>query len=38
MTTITGKIVVVVGGSRGLGAEFVRQFLAKGNRVIAGCR
>jgi NAD(P)-dependent dehydrogenase (short-subunit alcohol dehydrogenase family) len=38
MTTITGKIVLVVGGSRGLGAEFVRQFLAKGNRVIAVCR
>lgn len=35
---ITGKIVVVVGGSRGIGAEFVRQFTAKGNRVIAGCR
>ncbi len=25
-------------GSRGIGAEFVRQFAAKGNRVIAGCR
>ncbi|KAL4444040.1 hypothetical protein ABPG75_011777 [Micractinium tetrahymenae] len=35
---ITGKTVVVVGGSRGIGAEFVRQFVAKGNRVIAGCR
>jgi len=25
-------------GSRGIGAEFVRQFVQKGNRVIAGCR
>lgn len=35
---ITGKTVVVVGGSRGIGAEFVRQFAAKGNRVLAACR
>lgn len=35
---ITGKTVVVVGGSRGIGAELVRQFAAKGNRVLAGCR
>ena len=38
MPAITGKTVVVVGGSRGIGAEFVQQFVAKGNRVIAGCR
>ncbi|KAI3427133.1 hypothetical protein D9Q98_007070 [Chlorella vulgaris] len=36
--SITGKTVVVVGGSRGIGAEFVRQFAAKGNAVIAACR
>lgn len=35
---ITGKTIVVVGGSRGIGAEFVRQFAAKGNRVLAACR
>lgn len=35
---ITGKTVVVVGGSRGIGAEFVRQFVGKGNRVLAACR
>ncbi|PSC75715.1 NADH-dependent fumarate reductase [Micractinium conductrix] len=35
---IAGKTVVVVGGSRGIGAEFVRQFAAKGNRVIATAR
>lgn len=29
---------LVSAGSRGIGAEFVRQFAAKGNRVIAGCR
>lgn len=36
--SLTGKTCVVVGGSRGIGAEFVRQLAAKGNRVIAGCR
>ena len=35
---ITGKTVVVVGGSRGIGAELVRQFAGKGNRVLAACR
>lgn len=38
MSAITQKTVVVVGGSRGIGAEFVRQFAQKGNRVIAACR
>ncbi len=30
--------VLVTGGSRGLGLEFVRQCLARGNLVFAGCR
>lgn len=29
---------VVTGANRGLGLEFVRQLLARGDRVIAGCR
>jgi NAD(P)-dependent dehydrogenase (short-subunit alcohol dehydrogenase family) len=30
--------VLVTGASRGLGLEFVRQYLARGDRVIAACR
>lgn len=30
--------VLVTGGNRGLGLEFVRQLLARGDRVFAGCR
>lgn len=30
--------VVVTGANRGLGLEFARQLLARGDRVIAGCR
>ncbi|MEO5595635.1 MAG: SDR family NAD(P)-dependent oxidoreductase, partial [Lysobacteraceae bacterium] len=30
--------VLVTGGNRGLGLEFVRQLLARGDRVVAGCR
>ena len=29
---------LVTGGNRGLGLEFVRQLLARGERVVAGCR
>jgi NAD(P)-dependent dehydrogenase (short-subunit alcohol dehydrogenase family) len=35
---MTGKRCVVTGASRGLGLEFVRQMLARGDRVVAGCR
>lgn len=35
---ITGKTVVVTGASRGIGLEFVKQLVSKGNRVIAACR
>ena len=30
--------VLITGGNRGLGLEFVRQCLERGNRVFAGCR
>jgi len=30
--------IVVTGGNRGIGLEFVRQLLARGERVIAACR
>lgn len=30
--------VVVTGANRGIGLEFVRQLLARGDRVVAGCR
>lgn len=33
-----GRTVVVTGGNRGIGLEFVRQLVAKGNRVIATAR
>jgi NAD(P)-dependent dehydrogenase (short-subunit alcohol dehydrogenase family) len=32
------RTAVVVGASRGLGLEFVRQLAARGDRVVAGCR
>ena len=30
--------VLVTGGNRGIGLEFVRQLLARGDRVVATCR
>ncbi|KAK9914895.1 hypothetical protein WJX75_002004 [Coccomyxa subellipsoidea] len=35
---ISDKQVVVVGANRGIGFEFVKQFLEKGNRVVATAR
>ena len=32
------KTILITGSNRGLGLEFVKQFLAKGDRVIASCR
>ena len=32
------RIVVITGANRGLGLEFTRQLLARGDRVVAGCR
>ncbi|ODS64391.1 MAG: short-chain dehydrogenase [Arenimonas sp. SCN 70-307] len=32
------RTVVVTGANRGLGLEFTRQLLARGDRVVAGCR
>lgn len=32
------KTVVITGANRGLGLEFVRQYLAEGWQVVAGCR
>ena len=34
----SARHVVVTGANRGLGLEFVRQLLARGDRVTAGCR
>lgn len=34
----TGKNVVVTGSNRGLGLQFVKQFLSKGNNVVATAR
>lgn len=34
----SSRRVVVTGANRGLGLEFTRQLLARGDRVIAGCR
>lgn len=36
--TLTGKTCVVVGANRGIGLEFVRQLVQKGNTVIATSR
>jgi NAD(P)-dependent dehydrogenase (short-subunit alcohol dehydrogenase family) len=35
---MTGSRCVVTGANRGLGLEFVRQLLARGDEVLAGCR
>lgn len=35
---MTGRRCVVTGANRGLGLEFVRQLLARGDHVVAGCR
>lgn len=32
------RIAIVTGANRGLGLEFTRQLLARGDRVLAGCR
>ena len=32
------RTVVITGANRGLGLEFTRQLLARGDRVVAGCR
>jgi NAD(P)-dependent dehydrogenase (short-subunit alcohol dehydrogenase family) len=32
------KSILITGGSRGIGLEFVRQYLEKGDRVVAGSR
>lgn len=32
------RTVIVTGANRGLGLEFTRQLLARGDRVVAGCR
>lgn len=38
MPPITGKTCVVVGANRGIGLEFVRQLVARGNTVVATAR
>ena len=38
MDVKSARTVVVTGANRGLGLEFVRQLLARGERVVAGCR
>ena len=38
METTTMRRVLVTGANRGLGLEFTRQLLARGDRVIAACR
>lgn len=35
---MTGRTVVVAGGSRGIGAEVARRFAVAGERVVVGCR
>ncbi|MEM9168817.1 MAG: SDR family oxidoreductase [Pseudomonadota bacterium] len=35
---MSGRTIVVVGANRGIGLEFVRQYLAAGERVVAACR
>ena len=34
----SARTVVIPGANRGLGLEFTRQLLARGHRVVAGCR
>jgi hypothetical protein len=35
VTGLEGKVVVIAGGARGMGAAYVRGFLAEGARVVA---
>src|SRR5262245_29511843 len=35
VTGLEGKVVVITGGARGMGAAYVRGFLAEGARVVA---
>ena len=38
MGRLDGKVVVVTGASRGIGAEIARLFAAEGGRVVAAAR
>lgn len=38
LRTMTQRHALVTGANRGLGLEFVRQLLARGDRVVAACR
>jgi NAD(P)-dependent dehydrogenase (short-subunit alcohol dehydrogenase family) len=35
---LSGKIILITGAGRGLGLEFTRQYLQRGDTVFAGCR
>ena len=35
VTDLDGKVVVITGGARGMGAVYVRGFLAEGAQVVA---
>jgi NAD(P)-dependent dehydrogenase (short-subunit alcohol dehydrogenase family) len=35
VTDLEGKVVVVTGGARGMGAAYVRGFLSEGAKVVA---